>query len=128
MRFGVLGNIGCRTTVFTAERKPLKEAQHYEQDGCHPTNRDKRWQEPDREGRGPHDKDSDEKCVLAAGNITYAAENDCAKGAHKKTRSIGGEGGEQCGSVVTGRKEQGREERSKRGIEVKVVPLKDGSK
>jgi hypothetical protein len=74
MRFGVLGYVGCSAAIFATERKPLKEAQRYKQDGRQPTDRGERRQEPDGERRGAHNNDRDEERVFAASEIANAAE------------------------------------------------------
>jgi len=75
--------------------------------------------------RATHHHDGDQEGVFAADQIADTAEEDGAERPYQEARRIGCEGGEQCGRVISGWKEQRGEERRQRGVEIKVVPLED---
>ena len=74
-----------------------------------------------------HHQDGDEEGVFAADDVADAAEDQGAEGAHQEAGRVGGEGRQQRGGVVAGRKEQCGEERRQRRVEIEVVPFEDGA-
>ena len=119
----MLGDIGCGAAVFTAEREALTQAQRHQQDGGHPADLRERRQQPDEKCRQTHHHDGHEEGVFASDQVADAAEDQRAERAHQEARRVGGEGRQQRGGVVAGWKEQRREERCERRVEIKVVPL-----
>ncbi len=111
--------------VLAAERQALQQAQRDQQDRREPADRHVGGQQADREGRAAHHDDGDEEGVLAPDQVADAPEHQRAEGPHQEAGRVGGECRQQRRRVVALRKEEGREERRQRGVEVEVVPLEN---
>ena len=112
---------------FAAEGEPLQQAQQYEQGGRPPADGLVRGQHADQSGRQTHQHDGDQEGALAAHAVAEAAEDERAERANRKSRTEGRQAREQRGRFVSGRKEQGAEERDEAAVEQEVVVLEDGA-
>src|SRR5262249_17610471 len=72
--------------------------------------------------------DGDEEGVFAADEITDAAEDQRAERPHQEAGGVGRKCRQQRRGVVSGRKEERREEGGERRVEIKIVPFEHGTK
>ncbi len=119
----VLGDVGCRAAVFAAQREALDQAQRDHQDRREPADRRVRRQQAHEEGRRAHEDDGDEERVLPSDEVADAAEDERAERAHEEAGGVRGEGRQQRGRLVAGRKEQRGEEGRQHRVQIEVVPL-----
>jgi hypothetical protein len=124
---GVLGDVGRRPAVLAAERQALDQAhddQHHRR--RHPDGRVGR-QQPDHEGRQPHQQHGDQEGVLAAPQVAQPAEHQGPERAHREAGGEGQQGEDVAGGGVHPREELGGDDRRQGAVEVEVVPLDHGA-
>ena len=122
---GMLSDIGRGAAVFAAEREALAQAQRHQQHGGQPPDLGERRQQANEERRSAHHHDGHEEGVFASDQITDAAEDQRAERTHQETGRVGGEGRQERGRVIAGRKEQRGEEWRERRVQIRVVPLEN---
>ena len=123
----MLRDVGGRTAVFAAEREALQQAQNDQDDRSCDADGGCVREQADDEGRQAHDEDRDQEGVLAADDVTDAAEHDGAERTHEEA---GGE--RQQREDVAGRRRIGAEElraddRGERSVKIKIIPFEDGA-
>ncbi len=123
----MLGDVGRRTAILTAEREALQQAQRDQDDRGRDADGRRVGQQADDESRQAHDEDGDEEGVFAADDVADAAEHE---GAERADQEAGGEG-QQREDIARGRR-VGREElraddAGERPVEVEVIPLENGA-
>ena len=101
----MLGHVSRGTPVLAAEREPLEQAQHDQQDRSRNAPRRIGRQKADQECAKAHQRHSDEEGVLAADQIAQPAEEQRAERTH---REAGGKG-QECEDEGGGWRHAGEE-------------------
>jgi hypothetical protein len=81
---GVLGHVGGRAAVFTAQRQALQHAQGDQDDRRGDADAGVVGQHADQKGRQAHDQDGDQEGVLAADAVAEAPNKAAPNGRTKK--------------------------------------------
>ena len=119
----MLGDIGRRTAVLTAEREALQHAQHDEDDGCRHTDGGVVRQQADEGGRHAHQHDGDEEGALTADEVAEPPEDERAEGPYEEACREGEQREDEAGGLVDPGEELLRDDDRQRAVEVEVVPL-----
>src|SRR3546814_1295402 len=107
----MFGDISGGAAIFAAEREPLNEAEHDEQNRRRDADRGVAGQHADEEGRGAHQAHGDEKSVLAPDEIADAPEHERAERPDRKARRERREREDEAGGFVDAREELRRNDR-----------------
>ncbi len=119
----VLGDISGRAAVLPAEGEALEQPQQHQDHWRREPDRRVRGEDADHEGRDPHDDDRDQEGVLAADEVTEAAEDERAEGPDRESRREGEECEDERRSRVHAGEELPADDRREGTVEVEVVPL-----
>ena len=123
----MLGHIGGGSTILAAERKTLRQTQPDQDDRRGKADRRRIGQQADDEGRQTHDQDGDQEGVFASDDVADASEDDGAERAHQEAGGEGQQREDIAGCRRVGREELRADDGGERSVQVKVIPLEDGT-
>ena len=119
----VLGHVGGRSPVLTAQRQALQQPQRDQDHGSGDAPGRVTGQQSDQEGRRSHDRDRDQERVLAAHDVPDPAEDHRPERAHREA----GRKGQQRHDELRGGRQRSEEllahDGRQRAEYVEVVPL-----
>ena len=123
----VLGHVSGRAAILASKRQSLQQPKRHEHDRSSHANSLVDGNAPNQHRGAPHDRERDQKGVLAAHSITHTPKQYCPEGPHREAGGKSGQAREEgCGWISPG-EEQRREEDRKTSVEVEIVPFDHGA-
>ena len=121
----MLGDVDDGAAKLAADREPLEDPKHHEQQRRRDADCRASRQHADQERREAHDRERDQERVLAADAVADPAEHERPERAHDEADREGREREDEGRRRVNAREEMGGEIARERAIEEEVVPLEE---